>query len=294
MSSEAAIFDLDRTILKGASGPVISNALREAGVLPERSIPGQGLIFKVFDTIGETRPSMLLTRQLARMASGWDRELAITAGREAAAVLAGRVQPFAREAIEEHREAGRHLVMATTTPYDLIKPFADELGITNLLATRYGIAGNRYDGTINGEFVWGKGKLRAVRDWAERSDVDLSRSYAYSDSFYDAPLLRTVGHPVAVNPDPRLRVLAVIMRWPSVYFDVPPGVPKFAGIEPQQIAMASCLSSSRFWSGISRAAAACAMRALILAASAGTRSASRRPMPCSKWTAFCSPSGRCR
>jgi putative phosphoserine phosphatase/1-acylglycerol-3-phosphate O-acyltransferase len=238
MSSEAAIFDLDRTILKGASGPVISDALREAGVLPSRSIPGQGLIFKVFDTIGETRPSMLLTRQLARMAAGWDREMAIAAGREAAAVLAGRVQPFAREAIEEHREAGRQLVMATTTPYDLIKPFADELGITNVLATRYGIAGDRYDGTISGEFVWGKGKLRAVRDWAERADVDLSRSYAYSDSFYDAPLLRTVGHPVAVNPDPRLRVLAIVMRWPSVYFDVPPGVPKFAGIEPQQIAMA--------------------------------------------------------
>jgi putative phosphoserine phosphatase/1-acylglycerol-3-phosphate O-acyltransferase len=238
MTSEAAIFDLDRTLLRGASGPIISDALRDVGLLPERNIPGQGLVFRLFDVVGETRPSMLLTRQLARMASGWDRDRAIEAGHRAAVALERQVQPYAREAIEHHREAGRQLVMATTTPLDLIQPFADSLGIANVLATKYGIADGKYDGTFDGEFVWGKGKLRAVRDWADRAGVDLSQSYAYSDSYYDAPLLRAVGHPAAVNPDPRLRVLAVLMRWPTVYFDVPPGVPKFAGVEPQQVMMA--------------------------------------------------------
>jgi putative phosphoserine phosphatase/1-acylglycerol-3-phosphate O-acyltransferase len=233
----AAVFDLDRTILRGASGPVISEALQEVGLLPRRSIPGQGLVFRLFDLIGETRPSMILTRQLARAASGWEVETAQQAGHVAAEHLQALVQPFAREAIEEHREAGRRLVMATTTPYDLIKPFADSLGIRDLVATRYGVSGGRYSGRIDGDFVWGRGKLNAVKRWAAEADVDLAESFAYSDSYFDAPLLRTVGHPVAVNPDPRLRALAVLMRWPTVYFDVPPGVPKLAGLEPQQLIM---------------------------------------------------------
>jgi putative phosphoserine phosphatase/1-acylglycerol-3-phosphate O-acyltransferase len=237
MPVEAAIFDLDRTILKGASGPVISEALKEVGILPERSLPGQGLVFRFFDLVGETRPAMILTRQLARAAAGWDVEQAQRAGRLAAETLQELVQPFAREVIEEHREAGRRLVLATTTPFDLIKPFADEIGIRDLVATRYGVSAGRYNGRIDGEFVWGRGKLNAIRRWAGQADVDLSESYAYSDSYFDAPLLRAVGNPVAVNPDPRLRMLAIAMRWPAVYFDVPPGVPKLAGVEPQQLIM---------------------------------------------------------
>jgi putative phosphoserine phosphatase / 1-acylglycerol-3-phosphate O-acyltransferase len=237
MALEAAIFDLDRTILRGASGPVISEALQEVGLLPRRSVPGQGLVFRLFDAVGETRPSMILTRQLARAASGWDVSTAQEAGRIAAKNLQDLVQPFAREAIEEHREAGRRLVMATTTPHDLIQPFADDLGIRDLVATRYGTSGGSYNGRIDGDFVWGRGKLHAVKQWASNADVDLAKSYAYTDSYFDAPLLRTVGHPVAVNPDPRLRVLAVLMRWPTVFFDVPPGVPKVLGVEPQQLIM---------------------------------------------------------
>jgi putative phosphoserine phosphatase/1-acylglycerol-3-phosphate O-acyltransferase len=106
-----------------------------------------------------------------------------------------------------------------------------------LVATRYGVSGGRYSGRIDGDFVWGRGKLNAVKRWSSEADADLSESFAYSDSYFDAPLLRTVGHPVAVNPDPRLRALAVLMRWPTVYFDVPPGVPKLAGLEPQQLIM---------------------------------------------------------
>ena len=87
---------------------------------------------------------------------------------------------------------------------------------------------------IDGEFVWGKGKLRAVQEWADDNDVDLEASWAYSDSWYDIPLLSAVDHPVAVNPDPRLHAFAMLRRWPVQYLDVPPGVPKFLGIEPQQ------------------------------------------------------------
>ena len=239
--SGAAIFDLDRTLLRGASGPVISQALREAGVISERSLPGEGLVYRVFDLVGETRPSMILTRQAARFARGWPRDRVMEAGRKAAARLADAVQPFAHPLIAQHRSAGRRLVLATTTPDDMIRPLADSLGFDAVVATRYGVDGKgRYDGRIDGEFVWGKGKLRAIQEWAGASGVALDESWAYSDSFYDNPLLGAVGHPVAVNPDPRLLALATLRRWDVLHLDVPAGVPKIPllGIEPQRVVQA--------------------------------------------------------
>jgi putative phosphoserine phosphatase/1-acylglycerol-3-phosphate O-acyltransferase len=234
----AAIFDLDRTLLRGASGPVLSQTLRDAGVISGRSIPGEGLLYRFFDLVGETRPSMILTRQAARFAKGWRRDQVRDAGEHAADLLAEAVQPFARPLIDDHRAGGRRLVLATTTPDDMIRPLADRLGFDDVVATRYGLDGDgRYDGTIDGEFVWGRGKLRAVRAWAEVNGVSLDESWAYSDSFYDNPLLGAVGHPVAVNPDPRLLGLAAVRRWPVVHLDVPAGVPKvpLLGIEPQRL-----------------------------------------------------------
>lgn len=237
MARTAAVFDLDRTLLVGASGPVFTEALRNNGVIGDQSIPGEGLIYRIFDLVGETRPSMMLTRQAARAAAGWSRDAVRAAGAAAAERLVDAVPPFARQVIEQHRDEGRRLVMATTTPHDLVEPLAELLGFDAVVATRYRAVDGRYVGEIEGEFVWGKGKLRAVQVWAARSMVDLQASYAYSDSFYDLPLLGAAGHPHAVNPDPRLRVYAVARRWPVLYFDVPPGVPKFAGVEPQRMVL---------------------------------------------------------
>src|SRR3546814_1830801 len=81
----------------------------------------------------------------------------------------------------EHRAAGRALVLATTTPYDLIAPLAEELGFDDVVATRYHSTDGRNDGTLDGEFVWGKGKLRAVQSWATDAGVDMDQSWAYSE-----------------------------------------------------------------------------------------------------------------
>jgi putative phosphoserine phosphatase / 1-acylglycerol-3-phosphate O-acyltransferase len=234
----AAFFDLDRTLLAGASGPVISAELRAAGVLSAPKIPGEAVLFRIFDTIGETLPAMLLTRQAAKVAKGWDRVTVQGAGRAAAKTLDGQVLPYARLLIAQHRAEGRPVVMATTTPYDLVAPLAELLELDDVVATRYGVADGRYDGTIDGEFVWGPGKLAAVRVWAESHGVLLQDSFAYSDSFYDIPLLSAVGHPTAVNPDLRLAAVSALRRWPVLHLDVPPGVPKLAGIEPQQVLQA--------------------------------------------------------
>jgi putative phosphoserine phosphatase/1-acylglycerol-3-phosphate O-acyltransferase len=233
--TSAAVFDLDRTLLSGASGPIIGEALRHVGLLTAPSGTLESVAFGVFNLIGETWPSMLLTRQGARAARGWSVDLVRAAAERAAEPLAEAVLPYAQQLIAEHRTQGRVLVMATTTPEDLIRPLADALGFDEVIATRYGQRAGHYDGTIDGPFVWGKGKARAVAEWAYRRRIDLDTSYAYSDSYYDVPLLSLVGHPRAVNPDPRMLALATVRRWPVVHFDVPAGVPKLAGIEPQRV-----------------------------------------------------------
>lgn len=238
MGSTAALFDLDRTLLAGASGPAISRGLRQVGLLPDRSVPGEGVLFALFNLIGENRPSMLLARQMARAASGWPVERVREAGVIAAEELDADVQPYARVLVAQHHEEGRRVVLATTSPFELVRPLAERVGFDDVVATRWSVTGEHFDGGIDGPFVWGKGKLTAVEGWAADKDVDLDESWAYTDSWFDTPLLGAVGHPVAVNPDPRLAVWAVLRRWPTLYLDVPPGVPKFAGrLEPQRLLM---------------------------------------------------------
>src|SRR6478736_4263871 len=98
----AAFFDLDRTLLTGASGPMFSTMLKRVGLLPDRSIPGEGLVFKFFDVVGETLPSMLATRQMARAASGWKRTTVQEAGELAAEPLFNAVPGFAKGLIAQH------------------------------------------------------------------------------------------------------------------------------------------------------------------------------------------------
>ncbi|HZD66528.1 MAG TPA: HAD-IB family hydrolase [Acidimicrobiales bacterium] len=250
MERGAAFFDLDRTILRGASGPVINHALAESGLIRGRQLPGQGVLFRVYDLIGETLPSMALTRGAALMARGWSVDAVRKAGEVAAEGMLELVTPYARPLLEDHRAAGRPLVLTTTTPLDLVVPLAEALGFDDVVATRYAAEDGVYTGGLAGEFVWGLGKLAAVRRWAEDHRVDLGASFAYTDSVYDFPLLSRVGHPFAVNPDPRLRALALLRRWPVLFLDVPPGVPKLAGLEPfdllRQVARPELFPFARF------------------------------------------------
>jgi putative phosphoserine phosphatase / 1-acylglycerol-3-phosphate O-acyltransferase len=235
----AAFFDLDRTLLAGASGEVFSDAMRTAGLV-SRTLPGERLLYSVFNLIGETLPSMVLARQAVSLAKGHEQADVQAAAEGVADRLVEMVQPFAGPLFAQHRAAGRPLVLATTTPYDLVEPFARRLGFDDVVATRYGVnADGTYDGTIAGPFVWSTGKLEAVREWAGRNDVDLDESFAYSDSVYDTPLLNAVGHPVAVNPDPRMVVVATARRWPTLHLDVSPGVVKIpvVGMELQRLAL---------------------------------------------------------
>ena len=235
----AAFFDLDRTLLAGASGEVFSRAMTEAGV-SSGPFPGEKFLFGLFNRIGETLPSMLLARQGVALATGRAQADVQRAAEHVADELVAMVQPFAGPTFESHRNEGRPVVLATTTPYDLVAPFAERLGLDDVVATRYAVDDDgRYTGELDGPFVWSAGKLTAIETWAEEHGVDLAESWAYSDSFYDAPMLDAVGHPVVVNPDPRMVLLAAARRWPTMNLDVSPGVVKIpvVGLEVQEVAL---------------------------------------------------------
>ena len=216
MTTGAAFFDLDRTLLAGASGEVFASAMREAGI-GGGPYPGEKTLFALFNRIGETLPSMLLARQAVGMAKGHSQAATRAAAAEVAPQLAAMVQPLAAPLFAEHRSAGRKVVLATTTPHDLVQPLAELLGMDDVVATRHRVHDDGlYDGSLDGPFVWSGGKLAAVRAWAEANGVDMAESYAYSDSVFDTPLLAAVGHPFVVNPDPRMAVMAAARRWPVI------------------------------------------------------------------------------
>lgn len=229
----AAFVDLDRTLVRGASGLVLSAAMHAEGLFEgRRSLPGERALYGLYDLAGESLAFMAMVRAAPRFVRGWSVAAVRRAGELAAPELADLVQPYAPGVLAEHREAGRLLVLTTTTPVDLIEPFAELMGFDHVVATRYARDDGRYTGGIDGEFVWAVGKLKAARRWSERHDVTLAASHAYSDSVFDLPLLQAVGFPHAVNPDRRLFAIASLRRWPVEHWDRPPGVPKVAGIEP--------------------------------------------------------------
>lgn len=235
----AAFFDLDRTILSGASAHVVSRVLRETGVVT-RNIPGESILYQVFETFGENLPSMVLGRQAVVAMRGHSRAQVRDAALAAAPDLVAMVQPYAQQVIDSHRAEGRSVVLATTTPRDLIEPFAKLMGFDAVIATTYDVdvEGN-YTGELVGPYVWSRGKRDAVVAWALENEVDLSGSHAYSDSVFDEPLLAAVGFPHCVNPDWRLRLMAAARRWPVMHMDVPVGVAKvpIIGLEAQQVLM---------------------------------------------------------
>lgn len=227
----AAFFDLDRTLVRKASGPALSKAMRDSGVIGTK-LPGESLLYWWMNAFGETIGSIALARQAVLVAAGKPEGAFAQAAQDAAEVLVDQVGPFARILIDQHHAAGRKVVMATTTPYHLVKPLADALGFDDVIATRYAVGDNgKYNGRHDGRFVWSWGKLASVKEWARDNDVDLAESFAYSDSVYDVPLLSAVGNPGAVNPDPRLLLVAMAKRWPVLSFDAPPGTLTFPVVD---------------------------------------------------------------
>ena len=207
MGKSAVFIDLDRTLLCHASGQALNKALVDEGVLPQgRTLPGDRLLYAVNDRLGENLFSMGLVRAAARVAKGWRQDQVQAAGKRAVPRPDGAGGPLCAAVPDAFRADGHQLVLTTTTPVDMITPFAEAMGFDAVIATAYETKDGRYTGRLYEGFVWGTGKLKAVRTWADGEGIDLGDCHACSDSVFDTPLLASVGSPHAVNPDPSLTV----------------------------------------------------------------------------------------
>jgi putative phosphoserine phosphatase/1-acylglycerol-3-phosphate O-acyltransferase len=234
----AAVFDLDRTLITSSSATVFRTHLAEHGLGGGHNLPLVDVFTRFYEQYGETWLLMQPARLASRASAGWSTATVDEAMREAAVELATLLLPGAAKAIEEHRAAGRLLVMATTSPMPFVEPFAELLGFDAIVATEWeredGPDGEVFTGRMLGPFVWGRTKADAIASWADEHGVDLAGSCAYSDSYFDSSLLAMVGHPVCVNPDLKLRLTATIRGWPVTHFDRSDGVAKIAGRELQE------------------------------------------------------------
>jgi HAD superfamily hydrolase (TIGR01490 family) len=137
-------------------------------------------------------------------------------------VLAGvlpRLYPQMLQIAYEHQDAGRPIIICTAAAQEMAELMAIVLSFDGAIGSVSEISGGAYTGREGGHFTYREGKAAAMRDFAAAEQVDLSRSYAYTDSESDLPMLRLVGNPVAVNPDSELAKIARAEGWDILRFD---------------------------------------------------------------------------
>lgn len=229
----AAIFDLDRTLISGSSATIVSRHLADAGISAGHDIPFADTLADIYERFGENWLMMQPAKYGGRSAAGWDVATVNEACKKAAKEVAEHLQPFAQSVFDGHRADGRLLVLATTSPEPFVRPIMEALGFDDLVCTKWRSHQGKFTGELDGEFLWGRAKADGVIAWAKANKVALAKSYAYSDSYFDSPLLDAVGNPVAVNPDLQLAATAVLKGWPIRHLDKSEGVAKLAGREIQ-------------------------------------------------------------
>jgi HAD superfamily hydrolase (TIGR01490 family) len=158
---------------------------------------------------------------LSKLCAGWDVQ---TVRDIVADTVYNIVEPLvfdeAVSLMDEHRLAGRDVIIVSASGSEVVEPIAQMLGADDVIATRMETEGGKYTGVI-GFYAYAANKATAIQEMAVRKGYDLGRSYAYSDSVTDVSMLEAVGHPHAVNPDKELRRRAVGSGWPILVFDRP-------------------------------------------------------------------------
>ena len=129
-------------------------------------------------------------------------------------VIKPSIFPRARDLVEQSRRSGARQVLVSGGLDFTVRPLARYLGVDDFIANTLEFENGYATGHLGKPFVAGATKAVIMRDYAETHGIDLTRSYAYSDSYSDYPMLAVVGHPTAVNPDWRLRATARSYDWP--------------------------------------------------------------------------------
>jgi HAD superfamily hydrolase (TIGR01490 family) len=218
----AAFFDLDKTVIAKSSALAFGRPFYRDGLIGRRDMIKAAYAQLIFRVGGADDQQMARIRDaVAQLCKGWRADQVRQIVNE---TLHELIDPYvyaeAAALIVEHRAAGRDVVLVSTSGDEMVRPIGELLGITDIIATRMVVEDGRYTGAVD-FYAAGPNKAVAVRELAAERSYDLADSYAYSDSISDTPLLETVGHPTAVNPDRALRRVAMERGWPVLEFRHP-------------------------------------------------------------------------
>lgn len=219
----AAYFDLDKTILATSTAMALGVPMHRSGLISSLAL-ARGAVAQLpylLAGVDAARASRLM-EHLATMSSGVSQQ-ALRDVVEGALLSAIEPAVYAEalDLIEGHHRAGHDVVVVSASMVEMVEPVARLVGADRAVATRMEVnADGLFTGRIERSLLHDEKAVALAQD-AAIHDIDLSRSWAYSDSISDEPLLRAVGHPVAVNPDRELRRLAEDEGWPTRDFARP-------------------------------------------------------------------------
>ena len=214
--TSAAFFDVDNTVMQGASIFHLARGLYRRDFFGTRDILSAAWKQAYFRIAGIEDPE--------HVADARNSALALIAGHTVTELeeigeeifdegMAHRIWPGTRALAQMHLDQGQRVWLVTAAPIEIATLIAKRLGLTGALGTVAEHVDGVYTGRLVGDMLHGPAKAVAVQALAEQEGLDLSRCSAYSDSSNDLPMLGLVGDPCAINPDPKLRAHAREQGW---------------------------------------------------------------------------------
>lgn len=207
--------------MEGSSAFQFGRAAYKAGLLSRRQLLSDAwanLRFRLRGSTDEVSHA-LRDRISASLAGARVRDLR-RLGPDVLARILPRIYPRMLALAYEHQDAGRRVYIATAASHELATVLAQVLALDGGIGSQFSeIRDGVFTGRPSGLFIYGADKARAIEQLAEREGIDLDASFAYSDSSSDLPMLRAVGHPVAVNPDVELARVAREQGWEVLRFE---------------------------------------------------------------------------
>ena len=212
----AAFFDVDNTLMQGASIFHLARGLHRREFFTTRQILGAAWKQAYFRFVGVEDPDHVAEARasaLGFIAGHTVTELEALAEEIFDEAMAHRIWPGTRALAQLHLDRGQRVWLVTAAPVEIARIIARRLGLTGALGTVAEHVEGVYTGRLVGDLLHGPAKAEAIKALAAREGLDLAACAAYSDSVNDLPMLRLVGHPCAINPDNRLRAVARREGW---------------------------------------------------------------------------------
>ncbi|MCB0862708.1 MAG: HAD-IB family hydrolase [Solirubrobacterales bacterium] len=223
---QAAFFDLDKTLMAGSSGMQFAKAAQERGLISRAQILRWGRDHIRYRIKGATDDETGEILKVARETlSGVSYNEISRMWPEVLAGILPRIYPEVLAEVHRHQDEGRLTYIVSAAGSDMVESLAQVLGMDGGIGTRYVVENGAYTGALDGPFVYGRGKVKAIRWLSElreqtgQEPFDLEGSWAYSDSASDLPMMELVGNAVAVNPDAPLLEKARQEGWKVMHFE---------------------------------------------------------------------------